>query len=289
MIVTREFAFVHLHRCGGSFVSAFIERFFPGVLRLGCHLPISQLPRFAAGLPVLGTVRDPWSFYVSYYFSQRDIRRRQMAAHQARSAAAQAAYAAGGADYLNGVDVVFDVGSHEARGGFETTLDRWLVLGSSPVVLDEMLPAMPLHYGQRMPGAVAQREGFCGMNLLRHELASIRDSGAGLYSFLFRRMFGAHPDRVHIVPMENLREQLPRTLDAIGVVVTDEMQDYLARAEVLNRSEREDYRNYYSPRQRELVSIRDRELLSRFGYDFDPPLAWLLNADRTAGLRPVMR
>lgn len=154
---------------------------------------------------------------------------------------------------------------------FTSTLEHMLSLGMLPELLDAILPRMPLMYGQRTPDAVIQREGFRGMNLLRHELATIRDTGLGFYSFMFRRMYGPPSDRVTILPMEQIREQLPSFLESAGVVVTAEMPAYLVSAEALNRSEHDDYRSYYPPRLQDMVAARDQELLSRFNYAFDPP------------------
>ena len=67
MIVTDKFVFVHLPRTGGTFVSEVIRKFFPSAHEIGHHLPRELLPREYSHLPVLGTVRNPWEFYVSLY------------------------------------------------------------------------------------------------------------------------------------------------------------------------------------------------------------------------------
>jgi len=65
MLVTEKFVFVHLPRTGGTFVSDIINKFFPSAREIGHHLPIGLLPREFSHLPILGTVRNPWEFYVS--------------------------------------------------------------------------------------------------------------------------------------------------------------------------------------------------------------------------------
>src|SRR5512132_3880738 len=67
MLVTNEFVFGHLPRSGGTFVSEIIRKFFPSAREIGHHLPQELLPREYSHLPVLGTVRNPWEFYVSWY------------------------------------------------------------------------------------------------------------------------------------------------------------------------------------------------------------------------------
>src|SRR6267142_4537464 len=67
MLVTNKFVFGHLPRSGGTFVSEVIRKFFPSAHEIGHHLPRALLPREYSHLPVLGTVRNPWEFYVSLY------------------------------------------------------------------------------------------------------------------------------------------------------------------------------------------------------------------------------
>ncbi|HEY1267146.1 MAG TPA: hypothetical protein VGH16_07800, partial [Candidatus Binatia bacterium] len=71
MLVTENFAFIHLPRTGGTFVSDIIRKFFPSAREIGYHLPRAFMPREYAHLPVLGTIRNPWEFYVSWYQHQK--------------------------------------------------------------------------------------------------------------------------------------------------------------------------------------------------------------------------
>ena len=70
MIASGRFVFLHLHKSGGSFVTECLLRFFPDARRLGYHLPASLLPPDLRALPLLGFVRSPWSYYVSWYAFQ---------------------------------------------------------------------------------------------------------------------------------------------------------------------------------------------------------------------------
>jgi len=71
MIVTDGFVFLHLHKSGGSFVNEFLKRFYPSAREIGYHLPWSLVPESHADLPALGLVRNPWSYYVSWYTFQK--------------------------------------------------------------------------------------------------------------------------------------------------------------------------------------------------------------------------
>jgi len=49
---------------------------------------------------------------------------------------------------------------------------------------------------------------------------------------------------------------------------TDELRDYVLRSDKKNIAEHLHYSTYYTPDLAELVSIRDRPLIERFGYVF---------------------
>jgi len=71
MIVTDKFAFIHLERTGGNFIAAFLEEFFPKGREIGYHYPRKLLPKKYRGLPLIGFVRNPWDWYVSFYSAKK--------------------------------------------------------------------------------------------------------------------------------------------------------------------------------------------------------------------------
>jgi len=70
MIATGRFVYIHLHKSGGSFVNECVTRYFADARQLGYHWPLALLPRELRALPLLGFVRNPWSYYVSWYAFQ---------------------------------------------------------------------------------------------------------------------------------------------------------------------------------------------------------------------------
>ncbi|MEM8661774.1 MAG: hypothetical protein AAGF35_12895, partial [Pseudomonadota bacterium] len=78
MLVTNRFVFMHLHKSGGTFVNRFIRAHFPEARMIGYHLPYSELPEAHANLPVFGLVRNPWSYYQSWYNFQTGKQRRNL-------------------------------------------------------------------------------------------------------------------------------------------------------------------------------------------------------------------
>lgn len=230
MIVTDRFVFLHLHKSGGSFVNDCLLQFMPDARLIGYHLPRSLLPRQYAHLPVLGFVRNPWSYYVSWYAFQS--RRPQP-------------------------NALFRILSEEGRLGFEQTIRNMLELGTNPTNdhLDRLVRALPRMYGSR------------GLNLPGFALERIRGSGRGFYSFLYRYMFDG-PGVMHIGRMELLREELLAMLSALGAPVSVPMREYILNAPARNVSSHTDYSGYYSKALRDLVAERDADVIERHAYSF---------------------
>ena len=68
--------------------------------------------------------------------------------------------------------------------------------------------------------------------------------------------------------LETLRQDLVGFFEGIGAA-TDELRDYVLRSDKKNIAEYLHYSTYYTPELAELVSIRDRPLIERFGYVFE--------------------
>ena len=231
MIVTDKFAFVHVPRSGGTFVSEVIRKFFPSAREIGHHLPRELLPREYSHLPVLGTVRNPWEFYVSYYHY---VRRRDSASK-----------------FVSWM-------SENGRLGFIGSVRNLLNLGVNEERLDmlnEMLPEN-IDYSRRyIP------------NVSKDTMRGVRGTGVGYYTFRFNQMFG-NADDVFFCRLETLRQDLVAFFEGIGAA-TDELRDYVLREDKKNISEHIHYSSYYTPELAGLVLSRDRQLIEKFGYVFE--------------------
>lgn len=228
MIVTQRFVFLHLHKSGGSFVNECLLRFVPNARSIGYHLPRLLIPAEAAHLPVLGFVRNPWSYYVSWYN------------FQAQRPAPNA---------------MFNILSDKGRLGFHATVRNMLELGSGSPHLAALVAAMPAHYGRS------------GLNLPAFALAPIRGSGIGFYSFLYEYLYGAM-STVTVERAEDLRRKLLEYLESVGHRVSNAMNDFVRDATARNTSEHGSYMDYYSNDLRELVAEKDRLIIARHGYQF---------------------
>ena len=231
MIVTDKFVFVHLPRSGGTFVSKLIMKFFPSAHEIGHHLPRGLLPREYSHLPVLGTVRNPWEFYVSLYH------------------------------YLwpkDAASILASWMSENGRLGVTGSIRNLLNLGVNDERLDVLIEMLPEHidYSRRhIP------------NLTKDAMRKVRGDGIGYYTFRFNQMFGKTDD-VFFCRLETLKQDLVAFFEGIGAA-TDELRDYVLRSDKVNASDHLHYSTYYTPELAEIVSIRDRALIERFGYVFE--------------------
>jgi hypothetical protein len=227
MILTPHFVFLHLHKSGGTFVNEFLVRFVPGTRQVGYHLPHSLIPASHAQLPILGFVRNPWSYYVSWYAFQRS--RPQP-------------------------NALFRTLSQQGTLDFKRTIERMLKLDEDEELLDAVLSALPDQYTGR------------GLNLPNGALAPIRRSGLGFFSYLFEYLFGSDTRRTRIGNMEHLRDQLPGLLSETGVQLPSDALAYLRTAPRSNTSEHAESVTYYDTSLAELVRRKDAAVIERFGY-----------------------
>jgi hypothetical protein len=231
MIATDRFVYIHLHKSGGSFVNECLLRFFPGARQIGYHLPLSLLPDELRGLPVLGFVRSPWSYYVSWYAFQSQRPR---------------------------PNALFRCVSDDGALDFKASVRNLVGLGDDPARLDRLLGLLPDRYGDA---------GF-GLNLPNFALAPIRGSGLGFYSFLFRYMYTTPGVEPVIGRCENLRMDFLAFLERVGAPISAELRAFVLDASPRNTSQHGDWRDYYDRELADLVAERDASIAERFDYCF---------------------
>jgi len=229
MIVTDRFVFLHLHKSGGTFVNECLLRFVPEAHEIGYHLPRHLIPPESRSLPVLGFVRNPWSYYVSW--------------HAFQSARPQP-------------NALYTIASEQGRLGFKDTVRNVLELGSGSARLERLLAEMPTDYVNR------------GINLPAFALEPIRDTGLGFYSYLYRYLFGTHDGRLTVGRLEVLRDELPRLIAGTGLPVSAAMRAYIETAAPRNATGHARYTDLYDAELREQVAERDASIIARHGYVF---------------------
>ena len=69
MLVTPKFVFIHIPKTAGRFIRhQIVEHAGPVLFRGGLHGPIGRLPVEFKDIPIIAFVRNPWDWYVSWYF-----------------------------------------------------------------------------------------------------------------------------------------------------------------------------------------------------------------------------
>jgi hypothetical protein len=231
MIVTPRFVFLHLHKSGGTFVNTCLLRFVPGAQQIGYHLPRNLIPSHWGDLPVLGLVRNPWSYYVSWYAFQTS--RPQP-------------------------NTLYRVASDEGRLNFAGTIGNLLRLGHDDRLLAKVLTALPATYTNR------------GLNLPAFALEEIRGTRQGLYSFLHDYLYGPGAPDVVMGKLEDLRNDLPQMLARVDQDVPEDLRTFIASAAPLNTSEHSRYSDYYDAATAAAVATAEAALIERYGYRFAP-------------------
>ena len=238
MLVTDKFVFLHIPRAGGNFVYEVVRKFFPSAHEIGYHFPRQLLPKEYSHLPILGTVRNPWEFYVSWYHH-----------HQPSDT------------YSPLTNILFCCVSEDRKLDFVQTIRNALSLSVSDDKLDFLIQALPENFDYQKRHIP---------NLTKDVMRKIRGTGIGLYTFRFNQMFG-QADDVFFCRVESLRSDLMAFFERIGVA-NEALRSYVLGLDNKNISEHRHYSTYYTPELAELVLIRDRQLVERFGFTFEDKL-----------------
>jgi len=208
----------------------FIHRYFPSSQTIGYHLPARFIPTQFAGLPIVGCVRNPWDFYISWYFFQ--LQKPQS-------------------------NALFMATSKAKTLDFNATMERLLSLHDNISLLNQILAQIPDHF-------VAS-----GMNIPRSAIARIHGSTLGFYSFLYQWMYADAPTEPQLVKTEELQAGLLAVLSKNAVLISQDMTQFLKQKAHENTSVHRHYAHYYSPAIRDRVAELDRLVIHKHGYQFD--------------------
>ncbi|WP_438863345.1 hypothetical protein [Neptunicella sp.] len=149
MVICPKFVFLHMHKSAGTFVNRMLLERIPYSKQIGYHLPYSELPTVYQRLPVLGTVRNPWAYYVSWFSFQS-----QMAQP----------------------NLLFNLVSNYRQQGFEQSITNLLTLSDNSQLRDKLMLSLPEQFQNS------------GLNLIRSDIESMQ-TDSGFYSFLYQRMY----------------------------------------------------------------------------------------------------
>ena len=173
-----------MHKTGGQTINNILSRCLKFHDVVGYHYPYSLLPEQFSQLPLVGFVRNPWDWYVSWYaFNRRP---------EARNA-------------------LFAVCSDGGKADFKTSVTNLIQLGDDSATSQRYRDALV----SVLPKTL---RGNRGVGLTKDCICNFVDSDTAYYSWLFNRMFGvARSENVHIGEFENLQTELVRILTTLNV------------------------------------------------------------------------
>ena len=227
VIVNSKFIFVHLHKSAGTFFNSFIAKFFPDSTLVGYHFPKRMTPLAHQHLPVLGFVRNPWDFYVSWYSFQ--MQKQQS-------------------------NPLFMVTSKDKTLGFSDTLERLLALHEDQALLNKVTALLPEQFTD------------AGLNIPASVFRAIHGTGLGFYGFLYDWMYEGTTSKPSVVKKEFMLGGLESFFQKINVSMTSEMRAHLSEQAHQNKSSHDHYKAYYDDRIAEMVVIADSAIILKHGY-----------------------
>ena len=226
MLACDRFVFVHLHKSGGTFINELMLHCLPGARRLGYHLPYAEITTKLRPLPVLGSVRNPLSYYVSWYHFQCQLRKR---------------------------NALFNVCSDMGTLGFGPTITNLVTLHERPELVALLEREFPDQFQSH------------GLNLTKACIRQILGSDRGFYAFLYKRMYeGSHNPT--ILRMEDLRPALASFLATQFPERENVWMDFLDRAPDMNTSRHSTFADYYTADLRNMVIRLDAEVFTEHNY-----------------------
>lgn len=235
MIVTERFVFIHMHKTGGQFLNEVIKSCIPEHRAIGYHFPRTEVPPEAQNLPLVGMVRNPWDWYVSWYaFNKRP-----------------------GAS-----NPLFHVVSSGDSENFKSTVTNLINLGSSR-------PESAAHRDKLIRLLPKSLDGNRGPGLTRDSVLDLSGSEKGYYSWLFNRMLGDERDgQVFIGRFENLGKDFLDIMHRLSVGEIESLKRELGRRERKNVSRHTHYSHFYDDELEALVAGKEASIVGRFGYEF---------------------
>ena len=237
MICTPTFSFIHLHKTGGQSINELLLSHIPGAKEIGYHLPVAHLPSQAKSLPVIGVVRNPWDWYVSWYAFNN----------------------------LRGVkNPLFNIVSRGKQASFKETIEnllRYPEINAQNEVFKNSHRAL-------LPETFAN-DGGAGFT--KDCVDFFKSNEIGYYSLLIKRMFGEESDHLRLLSFERLATDFRNVMSELQVPEAGNILAALNQQPRKNSSARGHYAHYYDDELRDLVAEKEFSIVQRFEYAFEEP------------------
>lgn len=239
MLITPHLIFVHIPKTAGRFCRKYIVEYAGPVLyRGGLHEPASRIPEGFRHLPLVAFIRNPWDWYVSWYF--------HMHSYGAFNPLFACAVRSGKTEFEPLMNHVFDSIGQDTQAA--RILDMYMQSAEHAAVESHDLDVLMVEQ--------QRRERF-GMLSWR-------------FSFNLEQKWGMP---IHIGRYEDLSRNLIGCMQDCGVELEEAQQDAILRSGAVGEGKvraKRDYRDFYtSDKLIERVAEIEQPIIDRFGYQFD--------------------
>jgi hypothetical protein len=235
MICSDKFTFIHLHKTAGQTLNDIIYNSLPSAKAIGYHYPVSKLPVQYKDVPIVGIIRNPWDWYLSWFTFNS----------------------------VGGIkNPLFNIVSNGKQADFKTTITNLLNYPDDSAVSSRYRKSHSL----LMPDDFNQEQG-AGFTKVCVE--NMRSNSKGYYSLLVERMFGADYACQKIIFFERLVENFDKLMHELDVAEAAAMTSLLRSVKRRNSSSHSHYSHYYDDELRDLVRVKEAGLIKRYGYEFE--------------------
>ncbi|MEM7563263.1 MAG: aspartyl/asparaginyl beta-hydroxylase domain-containing protein [Pseudomonadota bacterium] len=234
MIATDKFVFIHMHKTGGQSLNHIIERCIPGMQHIGYHYPANLLPEQYQQFPMIGIIRNPWDWYISWYaFNTR-----------------------------NPGNPVFFIVSDGFQASYQETLRNLINLGDDST--------QSRHYRKALIDILPDTlDGNRGVGLTRDDLRQM-NTDEGYFSWLFNRMHGnLANEQLKIGRFENLQQEFLSIMEDLQIEELEDLKSCFDKTPRMNSSSHSHYSRYFDDDLRDLVAQKDAALIAQYGYEFE--------------------
>ncbi len=236
MIVTDKFAFVHMHKTGGQSLAHILGACMPDFNQVGYHYPYHMLPVEYTNLPVVGMVRNPWDWYISWY------------AFNTRPEVG---------------NPLFFIISDGFQADYRRTIENLINLPADSQTSRNYRNALI----DILPDSL---DGNAGVGLTRDCIRNMDNPELGYYSWQFQRMHGDLDNpQLHIGRFENLQAEFLSIMQTLGVEQHDAIEAEFAAAPRHNTSRHSHYSKYLDAELRDLIAAKESALIERYDYRFE--------------------
>ena len=234
MICNDKFTFINLHNTNSEAVLKLLCELIPKSEEIGIHSPVQLRPENHQNKPVIGIVRNPWDWYLSWYLINKT-------------------------NYKN--DSLFKLVSRGGQANFKSTIINLINFGDDKNKSKEIRTV----YHDVLPATFDEKndDGFS-----KSCINAFVSNEKGYYSLLVDRMFGTDYLFHMISKFEEIEISFIQSLNKLSIELTDDVRFSFTNINNLSEPKHSHYSYYYDEELRDLITQKEAALISKFDYKF---------------------